>query len=58
METHSRDFGYLHIENMVYQALDHYGNSLVNYSMIEDGCEANALIQFKSMSNYNYQIRT
>ena len=51
MDTHNRDFGYLHIETLVYQAFDHHGNLLNDFLMIEDGCESNALIQFKGISN-------
>ena len=56
METKGRNFGYLHLESVIYQAYDKNETLQGDFLMIDDGCSVNKLIQFKGISDHEYHI--
>ena len=57
MDTDGRNFGYLHLERVIYEAYDKNGTLQEDFLMIDDGCNVNPLIQFEGISNHGYRLR-
>ena len=57
MDTDGRNFGYLHLESVKYEAYDKNGTLQGDFLMIDDGCNVNPLIQFQGISNHGYRLR-
>ena len=47
MDTHNRELGYFHIEELYYQGFDHNDTLINNIDIIENGCNlVDRLVEF------------